>query len=622
MKLFKRFLLLALLYVPCVAGAQVATTAGSNLTAWNGNTGATNNNNWNTLMNNRASNGGGAVADFGNCNSLILRCAQPKCSGCTSMDIARPIVEGCVNSNKDCKKHGEDLIQFISGQIVANANAKVQEKQLAAQQAAAQQAAAQSSQQIQQMQMQMQQMQQQMQAQNAQQMASMQAALEEQKELVAQAQAEAAAAQQAKMAAETAPGVTVAQQVAIDAGVSEDVLVRQQITGQIMTEIENAEDALHDLKSKMLIAFEYAGCDTRGNNCRGPKRVKIFKDKAREFFDPYNNVLDSLYDALITAQAVGVDITDIYLLLSNSCNSWGEYLCSDTITELYEEGQNCKNGKSIATANTKGQHECADGHAIPPQDSPACRLNKILSNNADVQQGLLFPEEGNGSMIRVGCASASLDASGLFANRKKQTSIDIDILQRILEQDAPTSCKQFGNTDACNDKSYFTKYCGVGKESYPELQKIAATKKLPKNICINENVLGNYKDNSTVGGTDNESGAGQAKSCENRYSPNQKLIRQCICQTTRDVVTWNGNSCECEDGQEFSYLAGLCVQNKNDKDKKIVDACIDSGGEFKSEDFSCKCNKEGQEVVGNQCRCKNGYEDSEDRKSCKKAESN
>ena len=58
MKNIKRFLLLVLCVLPTVAGAQVATTAGSNLTAWHGHSGSTNNNNWNTLMNNRTLVGG------------------------------------------------------------------------------------------------------------------------------------------------------------------------------------------------------------------------------------------------------------------------------------------------------------------------------------------------------------------------------------------------------------------------------------------------------------------------------------------------------------------------------------------------------------------------------------
>ena len=175
MKLFKRFLLLCLCAIPTFAQGQIATTAGSNLTAWNRNSGATNNNNWNTLMNNRTLTGGAtAKADFGNCNSLILRCAQPKCAACTTMELAKPVVSGCVNSSKDCKKHGDDLVEFIAAQIVASAAEKVQAQQLAQQQAAAQAAAAQSSQQMAQMQQQMAQMQQQMQQQNAQQMQQMQ----------------------------------------------------------------------------------------------------------------------------------------------------------------------------------------------------------------------------------------------------------------------------------------------------------------------------------------------------------------------------------------------------------------------------------------------------------------
>ena len=134
MKLFRRFLLMALCAIPCVAGANVATTAGSNLTAWNGNSGATNNNNWNQMMNSRSLATGPVgekpKADFGNCNSLILRCAQPKCAGCTTMELARTIVAGCVNSNATCKKHGEDLIDFISAQIVADANADLQQQEI------------------------------------------------------------------------------------------------------------------------------------------------------------------------------------------------------------------------------------------------------------------------------------------------------------------------------------------------------------------------------------------------------------------------------------------------------------------------------------------------------------
>ena len=219
----------------------------------------------------------------------------------------------------------------------------MQQQQLAAQNAAAQAAAAQSSAQIQQMQQQMQQMQYEMQQQNAQQMQQMQAALEEQKNAAAQAQAQAAAAATAQAQAAAATdnmGLSRAQIEAAEKGIDPDVLVRQQITGQIKSKIENAEVALKTLRDTMQDTFTYAGCDTRGNNCVGPKRVKTFRQKAMGFFQPYNDVLDELYDALIVAQSVGVDITDIYMMLSGACNVWGEYLCSDTTREVYDEN-NC-----------------------------------------------------------------------------------------------------------------------------------------------------------------------------------------------------------------------------------------------------------------------------------------
>ena len=611
MKLFKRFLLLTLFFVPCVCGANVATTAGSNLTAWNGNGGSANNNNWNTLMNNRTLAGaaGAPTADFGNCDAMIKRCAQPKCSACTTLEIARPIVEGCVNSNKDCKKHGASLIDSIAAQIVANANAKMQEQQLAAQQAAASAAAAQNSQQMAQMQQQMAQMQQQMQAQNAQQMQQMQAALDEQKALVAQAQAEAAAAQQAKIDAQTvnASGVTAAQQAAIQSGVSDDVLVRQQITGQVMTEIENAEVALKGLKSTMLTAFEYAGCDARGNNCTGPKRVKIFKEKAGEFFEPYNTVLDSLYDALIIAQSVGVDITEIYLMLSNSYNSWGEYLCSDTTRSLYNSA-NCPNGRSVASETSRGNHTCTIGQVVPAEDSPACTLQKVLADQAEVQRGLLDPAQSTDAMIRIGCASSALESTGLFANRKKQASIDIDTLQRILEQDAPSTCMSqafSGNKTNKNCREMdFVKYCHVGDGSYPELQKYAATKSLPKKVCIKGDQLETYaeKGGASLVETSNNSGSSVAIRCE--LDANKK---QCICKSAMYAdAEWDStaNQCKCDDKEmTFSYVVAQCVKKDSihSIEQGVKEGCTKSGGTWDNNLLYCRCNGTTHVNVGSTC---------------------
>ncbi|MBE6459990.1 MAG: hypothetical protein E7009_03330 [Alphaproteobacteria bacterium] len=489
MKPIYRILFYVMCLLPGIAGAApVATTAGSNLTAYNPNSmGAINNNQWNSMMNSRSGTDSAPSADFGNCNALIMRCAQPKCAtgGCTSMDVTVPIVNGCVNSNSACKQYGNDLVQAIAAQIVANSNAKASQ---AAQNAAAS-AAAQTSQQMaqlqQQMNMQMQQMQAQMQAQNDATVAQLQAALEEQKQMTAAAQQQVADAQIAQNA-QAASGLTAAQEDAAARGVDSDLIVREQIAGEIMSKLENAETALKTLRDTMRDSFEYAGCDERGNNCTGPKRVKMFKQKAMGFFDPYNDVLDELYDSLITAQAVGVDITDIYMMLNGSCNVWGEYLCSQKDLGKYKN-TNCVNGKSKAGDGARGGAPCVDGQAIGPEDSVHCTLNRTLADMEEVQRNWLEPEEGETSKVsvRVGCASSALESSALFRNRKKQASIDIETLEKMMSQDAPNVISKYRrNANAEDDMFERLKYCAVGSNQYSNLEKWVATKKLPNNVCV------------------------------------------------------------------------------------------------------------------------------------------
>ena len=546
MKYLARFLLAVLCVVPFGAqGSNVPTTRGNNLTAYNGASGSTNNNNWNALMNVRSGSDAAdmPVADFGNCNAIVLRCAQPKCAngGCTSMDIAATIVNGCVQSNEACKEYGDDLIGYIAAQLVANSTAKAN----AAQAAAAQNAAAQSAQQMAQMQAQMQQMQSEMAAQNAETVAQLQSALEEQKQLTAQAIADATASRSAPVATVTtsssnndlttqqqaaAGALTTAQQIAAQNGVSPDLLAREQITGQIMSSLENAETQLKTLKTTMADTFEYAGCDTKGSNCTGPKRVKVFKQKAMSFFDPYENVLDELYDALITAQAVGVDITDIYMMLNGSCNVWGKYLCnlgatikekvcdepivtvvgtSFTVTckdnlyhyetrvrntDTYDDTSCPNNTRSVQSGRARGGHECIQGQVIPPEDDIACTLQKMIVDSDDdpVQRDWLWNEtDDEGSNIRVGCASSALEASKFFRNRKKGTNLDIEILERIVEQDAPSSFGAiWGNgNDTTSPKPDGVKYCAVSGDTIGELEKIVSLKTLPKPVCVKDGSL-------------------------------------------------------------------------------------------------------------------------------------
>lgn len=520
MKPIARFLLVALSLVSAdTALAVVASTRGNNLTAYNGNSGAVNNNTWNTLMNSRAATSGDAAsaapADFGNCNAIVLRCAQPKCAsgGCTDMTIATSIVDGCVRSNEACQQYGTDLVSYIAAQLVANSTAKVNAQNAAAQTAAANAAAQQNAQQLQAMQAQMQQMQQTMAQQNAETVAQLQSALAQQQEQFAAAQsASQPAASSASDDADTAPdnGLTAAQNAAAAAGVSADTLAREQITGQIYEKIENSETQMKTLKNTMQDAFTYAGCDTSGNNCTGPHRVKAFKQRAMNFFEPYNAVLDEVYDALILAQSVGVDISDIYMMLNGTCNAWAQYMCSEGQVMHYTP-QNCVNGvsqkeetrevawtdpacltskvgqpctKTVSTGVLGNNKSCRVGQVVPMSDG-GCQLVKMLTSTEDVRREWLNIAEGDEhNSIRVGCASEALDNSTLFRNRKKQATIDIETLERIIEQDAPAA---FTGTKTPENNGKI--FCEIG-DKLQDLQKNATLKTIPAKMCAKLDTTG------------------------------------------------------------------------------------------------------------------------------------
>ena len=610
MKRISGFLLVALAL--CSAGARaaspVATTVGSNLTAYNNNTGAINNAMWNSYVNPRANSAATApTADFGNCNAIILRCAQPKCTngGCSTMEIARPIVSGCVQSNPSCEQYGTDLIEYISAQLVASSTASANQAAADAQVAAAQAAAQQSAQQMAAMQQQMSQMQQQMQQQSADTAAQIQAALAQQQAATTQAIADAASANQAAISnvagqmqatntasaaatttntanlSASAVDLSAAQQVAAASGISADLLAREQIAGQILTKIENAEVALKSAQAAMRTAFDYAGCDSTGSNCAGPKRVKTFKTKAMEFFDPYNDVLDEVYDALILAQSVGVDITDIYMMLNGTCNAWGQYLCAEGQVMHYNS-KNCPDGKSVAVETNGGTvfggADCKIGQVVPMSDG-GCQLIKVLENDAEVQRNWLYPETGDGGVqVRVGCASEILDNSALFRNRRSQASIDIETLQRIIEQDAPSAYGRngvFGGTTTPEKDGL--PYCKLTDSTYRDLQKIASLKDLPDKVCVTETEMKRIADNGiSITQTDGESVAGYYQKCS---AVNGAERAKCLCNAkSGGWQSWDAETEQCVcyfSDQSFDYSTLECVdksQNNADDLTKVVSA--------------------------------------------------
>ena len=497
MKKIAEFLLAVFSCAPlCAGAAPISTTAGSNLTGYNGAMGSVVGNQWNTVSNPRANTAGAsAKADFGNCNAVILRCATPKCSGggCTNIDVAKPIVAGCVNSNATCKKHGNDLIDYIAAQLVADSVA-AQNNQAAAAAAAAEQ----NAQQMAQMQQQMSQQMAQMQEQNNAQIASLQNALAESQRATAEAVQAAADQAAASAASASTPdantGLTAVQTAAAKSGVSEEVIARSTITGQILTSMEGVDTSLNNLKTTMRTAFKYGGCnEVNGDNCTGPKRVKKFKELANKFFDPYDALVDNLDDALTRAQSVGVDLSDIYMMLNGSCNRWGEYLCQ--AAPAYYDSTNCKGGKSLKIGRVKKANlDCVvsttkkdangtititeTGSIVPPEYDTMCVLNKEIGEES-VKESWLYPE--NDEKIRIGCASSALDGSILGRRRAagKKGGIDIDVLEHLINQDAPNA---FGKNKAEDE---IAKYCAAFEydDNERELERAAASKTLGKNIC-------------------------------------------------------------------------------------------------------------------------------------------
>ena len=491
--------------------APVATTAGSNLTGFNPSN--VNNNQWATMSNGRYDTNTTAKADFGNCNALILRCAQPKCGngGCVDATVANGIVTGCVKSNDKCKQYGDDLISAMTAQLVASSTAKINEQQMALEQAKLQAEAAAAasnaqSEQVAQMQQQMVQMQQQMAQQQAESAKQLQDALTQ------QAAQSAAALESMKTAAttaakETESGVTAYQQEAINRGISTDVLERQKITGQIMTGIEEADLKLKGIKTTLQNSFKYAGCDARGNNCAGPKRVKKWRELASGFVDDYDTAVDKIYDALITAQTVGVDLSQIYMMLNDSCNSWGQYMCqkgsivyggkvpmscTQESAEAYEKRSlDCAAlasktielpGKKIQQSDPDKYHDCMQAGA----GCTPCTLLKVLVDKAEVYEGWVNADDTDSSSNTtvVACASDALNATPIFARRNKNKNgaglIDVDTLDMWINQTEPSVLG-----DEENVGQYLVPYCYTPSQE-DVLKKSALSKTVKGKLCVTE----------------------------------------------------------------------------------------------------------------------------------------
>ncbi|MCL1785526.1 MAG: hypothetical protein FWG39_00015 [Alphaproteobacteria bacterium] len=498
-----------------------APVCAQNLTSFNDGGGAMNNAQWNATTNPRSAPGAPAAANFGNCDALIQRCAAPKCAGgrCSDMQVAVGIVNGCVMANETCKSYGDALVQSIAAQMVANST-------VVARADAGNTANDAAAQQIELMRQELMRSQQETDR-------RMEAALTEQQE--ASRRMEAALAEQKQQAAAPAPTATIsdsAVQIAAASGISADILVRQQAMGMIESKLDDVRSAMARVNASMDATFQYAGCGPRGDDCTGPRRAARFRQLANNFFDPYEEVLDSIYDALIMAQTLGVDITDIYMMLNGSCHVWGQFLCTPGQHIRYAScGANVWNNS--LTPDSNNCNGCGTGNNPPcppnqaqngkvlPQNLGGCQLMKMLTDNQTVQQNWIYPEQQSnrkpcatpdkngtegcfctetrnqdgsvtltncytttgGSNIQVACASEALDSGFLGARRRKQSNIDIGVLQMMVMQDAPAPTPTGSTTRNQVSVQEAMNFCNA-QGFVDALQRMKETRLVPTKMCV------------------------------------------------------------------------------------------------------------------------------------------
>ncbi len=621
MKNLSRILTVILCCAPVFANGAgpVATTAGSNLTAYNPSTAY--NNQWATVSNGRYDTDNTVKVNFGNCNAVILRCAQPKCGGgCSDASVAGPIVAGCVKSNEKCKQYGDELINFMTAQLVANSNEKIQEQQMAleqakiqaeAQAAAAAASNAQNEQMISQMQNQMMQMQQQMAQQQEESNRQLQEALAQ------QAAQSAAALESMKTAAteaakENESGITSYQQEAINRGISTDVIERQKITGQIMTEIENADLKLKAVKTAMQNSFDYAKCDARGNNCGVPRRIKKWRELATGFLEPYDEAIGKIYLALTTAQGAGVDLSQIYMMLSDSCNSWGQYLCQKADYIDYGNGKSIPRScyKDYSCLENCGPYSTEDRttdytnkacvQKCNYKNCQPCTLLKMLNADAEVYEGWINPtadEETNGTV--VACASNALDSVPLFDRLAKNKNgaglVNMEELEHWLEQVEPSTAKGSEDCSSC-DGDDRTKcgmcYCGI--EDVVVLEQAVSkksVKNLTKSLCVKELGNINNKDeagectyiNPVFGICDTHPYNANIKATE--YTNDGKTIKTSEQEKMNQIIGLKITVVSQQMYKQYEYLRATLQRFKIQLQKAVLTANLEAAG-AKSEDGS------------------------------------
>ncbi|MBO5704710.1 MAG: hypothetical protein J6R99_01690, partial [Alphaproteobacteria bacterium] len=341
-------------------------------------------------------------------------------------------------------------------------------------------------------------------------------------------------------------------------------------------------------------------------------------------------VVDDLYEALETALMLGIDVSDILMMMNGSCNRWGRYAChsngkdsddnavhnvayyADDKVDASDKDGSCKkgrrvpgsciNGKSVqATCTTedketysvKGGQECTPGMVVPPQDDALCTMiGTFAGNDTDAVRREWLDENYDGDrMVRIGCASSALDSIGIFARRrgKKASTLDLDTLERILEQDAAEGIgsSRYKDEDIRNKEKF--QYCALSVDGHRILTTAINTQKFKQSeVCVESAVLRNKAMNAdwarSLGNSslypDHIPEAYNVDSCETLSSGNgcwngsRCIVRlfdgisseDTFCKSDSECKNGDNSKCKCSKCGMYNYWNGGSVVTVNHDD--------------------------------------------------------
>ena len=224
----------------------------------------------------------------------------------------------------------------------------------------------------------------------------------------------------------------------------------------------------------------------------------------------------------------------------------------------------------------------------------------------------------------------------MFRNLKRKSDIDINVLQRMIEQDAPSvfGNGRFGSTKPNPDG---VKFCAIGDESFAALQTAASLRELPDTVCVPDKELEKIWDTDgkmaaligdSASAMDAESkcaglkGYQQARClCENTDSSSPTVWAPLGDDNPLSKITGSGE-CKCIDPTYNTWHSNLnaCV-NKNDatiedvKNSQIEELASDK-------ELLCKGHKDDGAVwidASNTCDC-SGIEDEDIKTACETIE--